>query len=102
MKFPILMGNFNDECDGTTNPSKLCTDFNLIDVWSQKYPNLHPRTYQWGKRRPGLLTFRSQPGYQTSQCYGSTKPPTEAEALDRETHAVRLEYWYVDLHKKRI
>ena len=50
LTIPILMGDFNDECTGV-NPSKLCSDFNLVDVWSQKHPNLNPRTYQRGKRR---------------------------------------------------
>ena len=48
---PILMGDFNEECQGTSNSSKLCSEFNLVDIWSQKYPSLHPKTYQRGSRR---------------------------------------------------
>ena len=48
----IIIGDWNEECKGTSNSQKLCDKFGLVDVWDRLYPNESLfKTYLHGSRR---------------------------------------------------
>ena len=49
---PIILGDWNEECKGTSNSQKLCDEFGLVDVWDRLYPDEPQfKTYIRGSRR---------------------------------------------------
>ena len=48
---PVIIGDWNEECTGTTNAQKLCNEFGLVNIFDHLYPN-HPKfnTQQDGSR----------------------------------------------------
>ena len=47
----IIMGDWNEQCQGNSNSNKLCHDFGLVDLWNVKHPNTELSTYKRGSRR---------------------------------------------------
>jgi hypothetical protein len=48
---PILIGDWNEECKGTSTSQKLCDEFGLVNVFKQLYPNQKQfKTYMRGSR----------------------------------------------------
>jgi len=48
---PILLGDWNEECKGTSTSQKLCDDFGLVNIFNQVHPNHKQfKTYMRGSR----------------------------------------------------
>lgn len=48
---PILVGDWNEECKGTSNTQKLCDDFGLVNIFERLYPDQKQfKTYMRGSR----------------------------------------------------
>ena len=53
-RIPIILGDWNEECIGTSTSQKLC-DLGLVDVWRFRNPTHHHfKTYHRGNRRIGF------------------------------------------------
>ncbi len=49
---PIILGDWNEECTGTSTSQKLCDSFGLVDLWKFCNPALQSfKTYHRGHRR---------------------------------------------------
>ena len=48
---PMLMGDWNEECRGSSNAQQICNEFQLVDIWKRKYPEEEFNTYIGGSRR---------------------------------------------------
>ena len=48
---PMLMGDWNEECRGSSNAQRICNEFQLVDIWKRKYPEEEFNTYIGGSRR---------------------------------------------------
>ena len=48
---PLIIGDWNEPCTGTTNAQKICNKFGLVNIFDHLYPN-HPKfnTQQDGSR----------------------------------------------------
>ena len=48
---PLIIGDWNEPCTGTTNAQKICNEFGLVNIFDHLYPN-HPKfnTQQDGSR----------------------------------------------------
>jgi hypothetical protein len=48
---PILLGDWNEECKGTSTSQKLCDEFGLVNIFKQVHPNQKQfKTYMRGSR----------------------------------------------------
>ena len=45
----IIMGDWNETCQGNSTSNKLCRDYNLVDLWNFHNPDEEFRTYQRGQ-----------------------------------------------------
>ena len=36
---PLVLGNWNETCQGTSTSQKLCNEFGLVDIWLHLHPN---------------------------------------------------------------
>ena len=48
---PMLMGDWNEECRGSSNAQNICDEFQLVDIWKRKYKDEEFNTYIEGSRR---------------------------------------------------
>ncbi|OEU05830.1 hypothetical protein FRACYDRAFT_257959 [Fragilariopsis cylindrus CCMP1102] len=48
---PIIIGDWNEECKGSSTSQKLCNEFGLVNVFDRMYPDQKPfKTYMRGSR----------------------------------------------------
>ena len=48
---PMIIGDWNEECKGTSNSQKLCNEFGLVNIFDRIYPNQKQfKTYMRGAR----------------------------------------------------
>ena len=48
-RIPIIRGDWNEECSGTSTFRKLCDLLGLVDLWKYRNPDQAPfKTYHWG------------------------------------------------------
>jgi len=48
---PILIGDWNEECKGTSSSQKICNEFGLVNIFDRLYPNQKQfKTYKRGSR----------------------------------------------------
>jgi hypothetical protein len=49
---PIIMGDWNEECKGSSNSQIICNELGLVDAFDRIYPDHHAfKTYNRGSRR---------------------------------------------------
>jgi hypothetical protein len=52
---PILLGDWNEECKGTSTSQKLCDEFGLVNIFKQEHPNQKQfKKYMRGSRTIGF------------------------------------------------
>ena len=54
-RIPIILGDWNEECSGTSNSQKLCDVLGLVDIW--KYRNPLHTSFKTYLRAVGGLTL---------------------------------------------
>ena len=49
---PIILGDWNEECAGTSNAQKLCDQFGLVNIYTRMHPNHEKfKTYIRGSKQ---------------------------------------------------